>query len=64
MTDAKSANWNSDGEKAERMMEDFLTVTVAEAADGAAAEDTLDTARDELFFPMLSKLDKSWDTFL
>lgn len=55
MTDAKRANWNSEGEKADRMMDDFFTVTVAEAVEGVAVEDIFDTARDELFFPILGK---------
>lgn len=50
MTDAKSANWYSDGENAARRIDDLLPVC-DRAPAGDAAEPTLVDGR-EVFFPI------------
>jgi hypothetical protein len=51
MTEAKRANWYSEGEKAERKMDDFeLPDRIAGDSAGAAAEETLETGLLDDFF--------------
>lgn len=42
MTDAKSANWNGEGEKDERKIDDLLPACVCDVAARDVVEDTLD----------------------
>ena len=54
MTEAKRANWNSDGAKAARKIEDLFPVYVWPEIAGDAVEEVFETGRPEAaFLPIL-----------
>jgi hypothetical protein len=55
MTEANKANWNSEGENADRMTADFCTDCVCDDRAGDAAEEILDTEGRDDFVPTILK---------
>lgn len=59
MTDAKSANWYSDGENADCRMDDlFAESVVAPDCDGAAADETIDTRREPFLLTIVAEAEQ------
>lgn len=56
MTDAKSANWYSDGENAARSIEDLFPNCVAFDTAGDAAEVFETGGREAFLFPIFSRI--------
>lgn len=56
MTEAKRANWNSDGAKAARKIEDLFSVYVWPEIAGDAVEEVFETGRPEAaFLPIFAR---------
>ena len=57
MTEAKSANWNSDGANAARKIEDLFPAYVWPETAGDAAEEAFEAGAREAFLPIFA----TWD---